>query len=56
MESDLMFVVEIFDARFAPELAEKVRELQNIQLTNIANLIVKSYAMKDIRVMDLIQG
>ena len=51
MESDLMFFVEMFDARFAPELAEKVRELQNIQLTNIANLIVKSYAMKDIRVM-----
>ena len=45
-----MFVLEIFDARLAPRSAEKSRELQNIQLTNIDNLIVKSYALKDIRV------
>ena len=45
-----MFPVEMFDARLAARSAEKAGELENIQLTNIANLIVKRYAMKDIRV------
>ena len=40
----------MFDARLAARSAEKAGELENIQLTNIANLIVKRYAMKDIRV------